>query len=98
MRAHPIYGGQDEPEEDAPEEDASEDVVAISTAHRTCGFASSANRLLTGGAGEQCLEPLCCVPVGLADHLPFYGALGFEPTGEWFDGEKVYRLPIGPGT
>jgi diamine N-acetyltransferase len=30
--------------------------------------------------------------------LPFYGALGFEPTGEWFDGEEVYRLPIGPGT
>lgn len=25
---------------------------------------------------------------------PFYRSLGFEPTGEWFDGEEVYRLPL----
>lgn len=29
---------------------------------------------------------------------PFYRSLGFEPTGEWFDGEEVYRLPLHPGT
>jgi diamine N-acetyltransferase len=27
---------------------------------------------------------------------PFYRSLGFEPTGEWFDGEEVYRLPLRP--
>jgi diamine N-acetyltransferase len=25
---------------------------------------------------------------------PFYRSLGFEPTGEWFDGEEVYRLRL----
>ena len=25
---------------------------------------------------------------------PFYRSLGFESTGEWFDGEEVYRLPL----
>jgi diamine N-acetyltransferase len=29
---------------------------------------------------------------------PFYRSLGFESTGEWFDGEEVYRLPLRPGT
>jgi diamine N-acetyltransferase len=29
---------------------------------------------------------------------PFYRSLGFQPTGEWFDGEEVYRLPLRPGT
>jgi diamine N-acetyltransferase len=29
---------------------------------------------------------------------PFYRSLGFEPTGEWFDGEEVYRLPLSPAT
>jgi diamine N-acetyltransferase len=28
----------------------------------------------------------------------FYRSLGFEPRGEWFDGEEVYRLPLRPGT
>lgn len=28
----------------------------------------------------------------------FYRSLGFEPTGEWFEGEEVYRLPLGPAT
>lgn len=28
---------------------------------------------------------------------PFYRSLGFESTGEWFDGEEVYRLPLSPG-
>jgi diamine N-acetyltransferase len=28
----------------------------------------------------------------------FYRSLGFESTGEWFDGEEVYRLPLTPGT
>jgi diamine N-acetyltransferase len=28
----------------------------------------------------------------------FYRALGFEPTGEWFDGEEVFRLPLPRGT
>jgi diamine N-acetyltransferase len=27
--------------------------------------------------------------------VPFYRCLGFEPTGESFDGEEVYRLPLG---
>jgi diamine N-acetyltransferase len=26
---------------------------------------------------------------------PFYRGLGFEPTGDWLDGEEVYRLPLG---
>ena len=29
---------------------------------------------------------------------PFYRSLGFESTGEWFDGEEVYRLSLDPGT
>ena len=29
---------------------------------------------------------------------PFYRSLGFQPTGEWFEGEQVYRLPLPPGT
>jgi diamine N-acetyltransferase len=29
---------------------------------------------------------------------PFYRSLGFEPTGEWFDGEEVYRVPLHPAT
>ena len=29
---------------------------------------------------------------------PFYRSLGFESTGEWFDGEEVYRLSLTPGT
>ena len=29
---------------------------------------------------------------------PFYRSLGFEATGEWTDGEPVYRLPLHPGT
>jgi diamine N-acetyltransferase len=28
---------------------------------------------------------------------PFYRSLGFEPTGEWFDDEEVFRLPLLPG-
>jgi diamine N-acetyltransferase len=30
--------------------------------------------------------------------VAFYGSLGFEPTGEWFDGEAVYRLPLHSGS
>ena len=29
---------------------------------------------------------------------PFYQSLGFEATGEWTDGEEVYRLPLNPAT
>jgi diamine N-acetyltransferase len=29
---------------------------------------------------------------------PFYQSLGFEATGEWTEGEEVYRLPLRPGT
>jgi diamine N-acetyltransferase len=29
---------------------------------------------------------------------PFYRSLGFEPTGEWLDGQEVYRLPLRPAT
>ena len=29
---------------------------------------------------------------------PFYQSLGFEATGEWTDGEAVYRLPLHLGT
>jgi diamine N-acetyltransferase len=29
---------------------------------------------------------------------PFYRSLGFESTGEWFDGEEVFRLPLRAGT
>jgi diamine N-acetyltransferase len=29
---------------------------------------------------------------------PFYRSLGFGSTGEWFDGEEIYRLPLHPGT
>jgi diamine N-acetyltransferase len=28
----------------------------------------------------------------------FYRSLGFESTGEWFDGEEVYRLPLAQAT
>ena len=30
--------------------------------------------------------------------VPFYRSLGFEPTGEWFDDEEAYRLPLHPRT
>jgi diamine N-acetyltransferase len=29
---------------------------------------------------------------------PFYRSLGFEPTGEWFENEEVFRLPLIPAT
>jgi diamine N-acetyltransferase len=29
---------------------------------------------------------------------PFYRSLGFEPTGEWFDDEEVYRFALRPET
>jgi diamine N-acetyltransferase len=38
------------------------------------------------------------VSPGEGGPAPFYLSLGFESTGEWFDGEEVYRLPLGPGT
>lgn len=34
---------------------------------------------------------------GEGSPAPFYRSLGFEATGEWFDGEEVYRLVLGPG-
>lgn len=35
---------------------------------------------------------------GEGDPAPFYRSLGFEPTGERFEGEEVYRLPLSPAT
>lgn len=33
---------------------------------------------------------------GEGSPAPFYRSLGFEAIGEWFDGEEVYRLALGP--
>jgi diamine N-acetyltransferase len=33
---------------------------------------------------------------GESGPAPFYQSLGFESTGEWFDGEEVYRLRLRP--
>ena len=38
------------------------------------------------------------VYAGEGGPAPFYRSLGFESTGEWFDDEEVYRLPLRPGT
>jgi diamine N-acetyltransferase len=38
------------------------------------------------------------VQLGEGGPAPFYRSLGFEPTGEWFDGQEVYRLPLSPAT
>ena len=34
---------------------------------------------------------------GEGSPAPFYRSLGFKATGEWFAGEEVYRLALGPG-
>ena len=38
------------------------------------------------------------VEPGTGGPAPFYRSLGFEATGEWFEGQEVYRLPLRPGT
>lgn len=39
-------------------------------------------------------ELVTSVVPGPGSPAPFYRSLGFEPTGEWVEGEEVYRLPL----
>ena len=43
-------------------------------------------------------ELVTTIQPGDGGPAPFYRSLGFEATGEWFDGEQVYRLALSPAT
>ena len=42
-------------------------------------------------------ELYASVHPGEGDPIPFYRSLGFESTGEWFEGEEVFRLSLDQG-
>ncbi|MGH2577389.1 MAG: GNAT family N-acetyltransferase [Actinomycetota bacterium] len=68
--------------------------LLIDFKHQRMGYGRAAMALVidfvrdSPGATDLFTSVQSCAP------RPFYRALGFEPTGEWFDGEEVYRLRL----
>ena len=71
--------------------------LLIDAGHQRRGYGRAAMALVIdhvrGCPGAT--ELFTSVQPGADSPRPFYRALGFESTGEWFDGEEVYRLRLG---
>lgn len=74
--------------------------LLIDARHQRRGYGHAAMALVIdvvrGSPGGTDL--FTSVHPGEGGPAPFYRSLGFEPTGELFDGEEVYRLSLRPGT
>jgi diamine N-acetyltransferase len=72
--------------------------ILIDARHQRRGYGRAAMAQVIDHVrrGPGATELFTSVQPGPGPPRPFYRVLGFESTGEWFDGEEVYRLPLGP--
>jgi diamine N-acetyltransferase len=74
--------------------------LLIEARHQRRGYGHAAMTLVIdvvrGSPGATDL--FTSVHPGEGGPAPFYRSLGFESTGEWFDDEEVFRLPLRLGT
>jgi diamine N-acetyltransferase len=72
--------------------------LLIDAGHQRMGYGRGAMTLVIdhvrGAPGAT--ELFTSVRPGAGSPRPFYRGLGFEPTGEWFEGEEVFRLRLDP--
>lgn len=73
--------------------------LLIDASHQRRGYGRAAMALVIDVVqrGPGATDLITSVHPGEGGPAPFYRSLGFESTGEWFDGEEVYRLPLDPG-
>ena len=72
--------------------------ILIDARHQRLGYGTAAMALVIDLVRRSPGATDLVMSVQPGGPAPFYRSLGFEPTGEWFDGEEVYRLPLRPGT
>ena len=74
--------------------------LLIDARHQCRGYGRAAMThvidVVRGSPGAT--ELFTSVYPGEGGPAPFYRSLGFESTGEWFDDEEVFRLPLRLGT
>jgi diamine N-acetyltransferase len=70
--------------------------LLIDAGHQRRGYGQAAMALVIDHVrrGPGATELFTSVHPGTGSPRPFYRALGFESTGEWFDDEEVYRLRL----
>lgn len=74
--------------------------LLIDAGYQRCGYGRAAMALVIDVVRRSpgATDLFTSVYPGEGGPAPFYRSLGFESTGEWFDGEEVYRLPLRRGT
>jgi diamine N-acetyltransferase len=68
--------------------------LLIDARHQRRGYGTAAMAFVIDLVGESPGATDLFTSVWPGGPGAFYRVLGFEPTGEWFHGEEVYRLPI----